>query len=318
MSRIVTGKLGLELHATDVTEVVHAAMDVVRPAAEAKGVHLELRIDPVPMVAGDPERLQQIVWNLLSNAIRFTARGRSVSIDVQRAGLDVCVVVSDEGVGIDASFLPFVFDRFRQGDGSSTRRHGGLGLGLAIVRHLVELHGGSVCAHSDGPGRGAVFTVRLPVPIAAPIACLSATSCSTRPDEHREPHAAHLDDLRVLLVEDDSDTRGAFAELLQAHHAVVRSVESADAAVQVLDEFNPDVLLSDIALPGEDGFALLARVRALRSPNANVPAVAVTAFAAEGDVRRAHDAGFFAHLAKPVDPGQLSITLAMAARRASS
>jgi signal transduction histidine kinase/ActR/RegA family two-component response regulator len=317
MSRIVTGKLGLELHATDVTEVVHAAMDVVRPAAEAKGVHLDLRIAPVPMVAGDPERLQQIVWNLLSNAIRFTPRGRSVVLDVRSAGLDVCIVVSDEGVGIDASFLPFVFDRFRQADGSSTRRHGGLGLGLAIVRHLVELHGGSVCAHSDGPERGAVFTVRLPVPVAAPIECLSATSRSTRLEEHHQPPAARLDDLRVLLVEDDSDTRGAFAELLQAHHAVVRSVDCADAAVQVLDEFNPDVLLSDIALPDEDGFALLARVRALCSPNANVPAVALTAFAAEGDVRRAYDAGFFAHLAKPVDPGKLSLTLAMAARRAS-
>ncbi len=318
VSRIVTGKLQIELHSTDLADVVRAAIDVVRPAAEAKGVHLRLRIDRVPPIAGDPERMQQILWNLLSNAIRFTPRGRCVTVDVERAGAHVCVVVSDDGTGIDASFLPFVFERFRQGDGSSTRRHGGLGLGLAIVRHLVELHGGSVSAHSDGPGHGAVFTVRLPVPIVAPIAHPSAASQSTRVDEQHATHAVPLDDVRVLLVEDDSDTRGAFVELLQSCHAVVQSVESADAAVQVLDEFNPDVLLSDIALPDEDGFALLARVRALRSPNANVPAVALTAFAGENDVRRAHDAGFFAHLAKPVDPGQLSITLATAARRASS
>jgi signal transduction histidine kinase/FixJ family two-component response regulator len=317
-SRIVTGKLRLELHATDFTEVVRAAIDVVRPAAEAKGVDLRVHIGRVPMVAGDAERLQQIAWNLLSNAIRFTPRGRSVAVDVERVGTDVCLVVSDEGMGIAASFLPFVFDRFRQGDGSATRRHGGLGLGLAIVRHLVELHGGSVSAQSDGPERGAVFTVRLPVPTVAPIAHPTAASRPTRPDEPHGGQAVPLHDLRVLLVEDDSDTRGAFVELLHSYHAVVRSVDSADAAVQVLDEFNPDVLLSDIGLPGEDGFALLARVRSLSSPNANVPAVALTAFAGESDIRRAHDAGFFAHLAKPVDARKLSMTLAMAARQASS
>jgi signal transduction histidine kinase/CheY-like chemotaxis protein len=315
VSRIVTGKLRLQLRETDLLQVVSAAIEVVRPAANAKGVHLQVRVGRVPRVAGDPERLQQILWNLLSNAIRFTPRDRSVAVVVEHAGLNVRVVVSDEGDGIEPSFLPRVFDRFRQGDSSAARRHGGLGLGLAIVRHLVELHGGSVSAQSEGPGRGAVFTILLPVPPAEPAVHKDQTVSPTASGEARpQASTAPLDDLRILLVEDDPDTRDAYTELLTSCNAVVRSVGSADTAVHALDEFRPDILISDIGLPGEDGFALLARVRALRSPNADVPAIALTAFAGQKDARQARKAGFFAHLVKPIELGQLSAALAAAHR----
>lgn len=319
VSRFVTGKLQLDLIEIELPQVVRTALEVVRPAADAKGVQLRVRVDAVRPVAGDPERLQQVLWNLLSNAIRFTPRGGSVSIVVEQDDTDVHLVVADDGIGIEPSFLPYVFDRFRQADGSISRRHGGLGLGLAIVRHLVELHGGSVAAQSDGPGLGASFTIRLPMSggasVGAPVASPPKTAPTLPSEPPPETLASPLDDLRIdglriLLVEDDSDTQEIFTELLKSRGAVVTSAGSAETALRALDEFEPDVLVSDIGLPGEDGFALLARIRALRSPVANVPAIALTAFAGESDAQRAYAAGFFAHLPKPIDLKKLWATLA--------
>lgn len=319
VSRFVTGKLQLDLIETELSQVVRTALEVVRPAADAKGVHLRVRVATVRPVAGDPERLQQVLWNLLSNAIRFTPRGGAVSVVVEQDGPEIRLVVTDDGIGIEPSFLPFVFDRFRQADGSTSRRHGGLGLGLAIVRHLVELHGGSVSAHSDGPGLGAAFTIRLPVSAGlstnAVVDGSTKTVSSVPPDSPLETLPPPFDDLRIdglriLLVEDDSDTREMFEELLNSRGAVVKSAGSAETALRVLGEFEPDVLVSDIGLPGEDGFALLTRIRALCSPIAKVPAIALTAFAGESDAQRAYATGFFAHLPKPIDLKKLWATLA--------
>lgn len=317
VSRFVTGKLQLDLIEIELAQVVRAALEVVRPAADAKGVRVDVRVDPVRPVAGDPERLQQVLWNLLSNAIRFTPRGGSVSIVVEQDCNEVRVVVKDDGIGIEPSFLPFVFDRFRQADGSTSRRHGGLGLGLAIVRHLVELHGGSVSAQSEGPGLGSAFAIHLPIsggmPIGVPVD--DPKTISSRPPEAPlEAISPPLDDLRIdglriLLVEDDPDAREMFTELLNARGAIVKSAASAESALRVLHEFEPDILVSDIGLPGEDGFTLLNRIRKLCSPIAKVPAIALTAFAGESDAQRAYEAGFFAHLPKPVDLEKLWVTL---------
>jgi signal transduction histidine kinase/ActR/RegA family two-component response regulator len=314
VSRIIAGKLKLELKPTDLLDIVKSAADVVRPAADAKGV--ELRVTPpaenIPLVAGDADRLQQIVWNLLSNAVRFTDRDGTVEVTLGRSASSVMLTVIDNGAGIEPALMPYIFDRFRQADASAARRHSGLGLGLAIVRHLAELHGGSVHAESDGIGMGARFMLSLPVPAVAAAARKAGTALPPRVPTPLPPGVS-LDGLRVLLVEDDADARGVLVEVLSAYSAIVRPVDSAEAAIQALDEFAPDVLLTDIGLPGEDGFALLGRVRALPSPNHLVPAVALTAYARDADVRRALGAGFHAHLAKPVGPERLSAALATAA-----
>ena len=310
VSQIISGKLKLRRRLVDPAAVVRRAVEVIQPAADAKEVRLAIRVDgKLPGVVGDPDRLQQIAWNLLSNAVKFTLKGGRVEIALEGGPSDVRIAVSDTGAGIDPAFLPFVFDRFRQADSSAAREHGGLGLGLAIVRHLVELHGGSVRAESAGAGRGATFTVHLPIPAGR--APARPETCAHREDQASVP----LSGMRVLVIEDELDAREVTAEMLRSFGAAVHAVGSSDEALEDIDRFGPDVLLADIAMPGEDGFALLRRVRALPSPYARIPAVALTAYAQDDDVRKAIFAGFQAHLAKPVDPTLLSFLLANAVGR---
>ncbi|HKQ69800.1 MAG TPA: response regulator [Polyangiaceae bacterium] len=316
VSRIITGKLRLELDNIDLVAVVRAAMDTVRPAAEAKGIALEWRSElSVQRFSGDPDRLQQIAWNLLSNAIKFTPKGGRVEIETTQVDSHIEVRVTDTGQGIAASFLPHVFDRFRQADGTSTRRHGGLGLGLAIVRHLVELHGGTVHVESEGEGHGATFIVRLPVravqgparPVhrGAPIAVLGRTT-----DERI------LSGLVVLAVDDEADARELIATVLEQAGARTITVATADEALAVIARDRPDVFLSDIGMPGRDGFSLMRSVRALAPENGgSIPAAALTAYSRAEDARRAFEAGFQRHVPKPVDPDTLVAQVAALAGR---
>jgi len=286
VSRIVTGKLRLEFRPVELLPIVEAALDAVRPAALAKRVALTLDAGGAATVLGDPDRLQQVIWNLLVNAIKFTPPEGYVSIATAVAGGTAVLTVSDSGEGIPAEFLPVIFDRFAQGDASATRPHGGLGLGLSIVRHIVELHGGGVRAHSEGVGQGATFTVHLPVRAVRQAAAASRD----------QP----LTGVKVLIVDDDPDAREVVSVALAECGAQPAAAASAREALRVLEEVHPDVLVSDIGMPGEDGLSLIKRVRALDSRLAAVPAVALTAYAGEDDERRALAAGFQRFVAKPV------------------
>ena len=306
MSRIMTGKMRLDMQPLEVRAVVRCALDSVAPAAEAKSIALAAALDGVPVrLLGDSDRLQQVMWNLLSNAIKFTPKGGRVDVRVRAANGDAEISVGDTGAGISPEFLPHVFDRFRQADSTSTRSHGGLGLGLAIVRHLVDLHGGTVHAESAGTGRGATFVVSLPLhelreePAAATVAL--ARPHAPAPGVGLEP-ALDLRGLRVLLVEDDADGSEAIATVLGVAGAEVRRAGSTAAALEVLATWRPDVLVSDIGLPGEDGYALLRRVRTLEDGGPRLPAIALTAYAQAEDRIRALTAGFQAHVTKPVEP----------------
>ncbi len=319
LSRIATGKMRLDVRLVDLGEVVQATMDVVRPAAEAKGVHLGADVDPAarPLLA-DPDRLQQILWNLLSNAVRFTQSGGQVTTSVRRAEGGVEIRVRDTGRGIHPELLPFVFERFRQADGSSRRSHGGLGLGLAIVRYLVELHGGTVAAESGGEGRGATFTVVLPV--AGPARALSAGPLEdTRPGPDGQPELpVSLAGLRVLLVEDEADARDLLQAVLTRAGAAVTGVPSTGEALLALDRTAFDVLIADIGLPAADGYSLLHAVRQLPPERGGrLPALALTAYAGPQHRRRALVAGFQAYLAKPVDPAELVALVANLGRVAA-
>ena len=304
ISRIVGGKLNLEVVPTEVMPVIDAAIEVVRPAADAKEITIEVNYDAtVGPVAGDASRLQQIIWNLLSNAVKFTPNGGRVTVDFRRRGRFAEVVVRDTGIGISADFLPYVFERFRQAESSATRSHRGMGLGLAIVRHLVELHGGTVAAESDGENRGTTITIHLP--LAAVEKRQSARI--SRKTNGDEAHA--LKGLRVLLVEDEPDARELIAMVLRSSGAQVDAVDSAKGALESLLLFAPDVLVSDIGLPLESGYDLIRKVRALATETKKVPAIALTAFATENDRKLSLSAGFQAHLAKPVEPGDLLNTI---------
>ena len=297
--------------------MIRAALEVVRPAAEAKGIELSTTIAPGAAVSGDPDRLQQVAWNLLSNAVKFTPEGGRVEIALARDGAAALIAVRDSGRGIDPEVLPHVFERFWQADSSPTRRHGGLGLGLAIVRHLVELHGGSVRAESLGAGHGATFTVRLPAREDAPTAegeevPLLRESVPSDPAAFR----ARLDGLRVLVVDDEADARELVATMLSSAGASVATAGSTDEALAALDREVPDVLVSDVGMPGEDGHALLRRVRASRRL-CRVPAVALTAYAGADDARRAVLAGFHTHMPKPAEPAMLTAVVASLAGKAT-
>jgi signal transduction histidine kinase len=300
MSRIVSGTLRLNMQPVDLASVIAAAVETLTPTAHARGVRVEVALAPLPPLLGDPARLQQVVWNLLSNAIKFTASGQCVRVSARVDGAHVSLRVTDEGLGIEPAFLPYVFDRFRQQDGSITRRHGGLGLGLAIVRQLVELHGGEVDAHSDGPGRGASFEIRLPVPEDALVAAPRRTAAPTATATSRV-----LDGVRVLLVEDHADMREAMTAMLAAAGAQVRGTANAGDALAAFAERTPDVLVSDIGLPDIDGYALLQQLRATQPASAAVPAIAVSAYVRPLERDRAHEAGYALHLPKPVDADTL-------------
>jgi len=319
MSRIISGKMRLNVAPVDVRSVVTGAAEAVRPAAEARSVRLVVQLpDPPVMVTADGTRLQQVVWNLLTNAISFTPEGGQIAAGVRDDARTIEISVTDSGIGISPAFLPHVFDRFRQAENSSTRTHRGLGLGLAIVRNLVELHGGSVRAESLGEGLGSTFRVTIPRQVTmensdAPIA--------RPPRVATIPASGHQSDtplagLGVLLVEDERDACEAMALLLKGMGAVVRTADSVRAALEVIDQWVPDVVLSDIGLPFEDGFTLLSRLQAVeRARHVSLPAVALTAYAQAHERSRALTAGFRAHLAKPVDDGALVETLTPFLRR---
>jgi signal transduction histidine kinase/DNA-binding response OmpR family regulator len=315
VARVVTGKLRLHLAPLDVRAAVQAAVDAIRPAADAKAIAVRLEAqDEVGEVAGDADRLRQIIWNLLSNAVKFTPEGGRIDVRVAARGADVEIAVRDTGIGIRPEFLPHVFDRFRQADGSTTREHGGLGLGLAIVRHLVELHGGRIAAWSAGERTGATFTVRLPRQTAP----AAGGATSSPPAEVGIPRALpSLAGLRILVVEDEDDARHLVEAVLASAGAEVRTAQTAAAAWRLLAERPPDVLVADLALPGEDGFALVRRLRAAEPPLSAVPAIALTAYAGASHRQAALAAGYNEHLAKPVEPGRLAMVVAALAARAT-
>ena len=313
VSRIITGNLYIDLHPIEVTPVVQNAINVVRPTAEAKGIRIETHVDPAPaMVSGDANRLQQVIWNMLSNAVKFTNSGGRVLVNVSLANRAVEISVTDTGQGIAREFLPYVFDRFSQADSTTTRHHGGLGLGLAIARHLVEIHGGTIRAQSRGEGEGATFTITLPLVDSAKTADSLATITEKRPA--RVPQL--LSGVNVLLVDDDSDTLNLMATALKRRQANVTAVSSAGEAIEAIREKLPDVLVSDIAMPGEDGYGLIEKVRSLDSAEAqSIPAVAITAYAKDEDRDRALSSGFQIYVAKPIELAELVSVVARAARR---
>jgi signal transduction histidine kinase/CheY-like chemotaxis protein len=312
VSRIVSGKLNLDVGPLDIGSVTRAAINVVQPAADAKEITLDYWAQPgIGAISADSARLQQIIWNLLSNAVKFTPHGGKISIRAGRDGTDATVTVSDTGQGIAPEFLPRVFDRFRQADSSTTRSFGGLGLGLAIVRHLVELHGGTVSAKSDGVGLGATFSASFPL--------LSDRSGPITVMHSGETHASELrslDGLRVLLVDDELETREIISTVVERTGAEVKSCTSAREALTELVEWRPDVILSDIAMPDEDGYSFINRVRSLpQNEGGNTPAAALTAYARDEDRRKALAAGYQMHIAKPIGAGQLVTMIAKLAGR---
>jgi PAS domain S-box-containing protein len=312
-SRVVTGKMRLEWRAVSMDDVLQAALDTARPMAEAKGVSLSAQFARAPLTAmGDAERLQQVFWNLVSNAVKFTPRGGHVKVALRSEAEAAVVTVEDDGAGITADFLPHVFDRFRQADSSTTRAHGGLGLGLAIVKHLTELHGGTVEAHSAGAGRGARFVVRLPVRLQ-----MIHPTVAARPPADPAAPPPRLDGLRVLVVDDEEDTRELLGIVLRTQGALVTQAASVREALAALADGLVDVLVSDIGMPGEDGYSLMGQVRALPAEHgARVPSVALTAYAREEDRRKALAAGFQRHLPKPIEPGELiRIVASVSSRR---
>ncbi len=312
VSRVITGKLRLNIEPVDVAAVINAAIDSVQLAADSKGIQLEVTLSPAARhVSGDASRLQQVVWNLLSNAIKFTPEGGRVSVRLERAGADAKITVQDTGEGINRDFLPFIFDRFRQADGTSTRIHGGLGLGLAIVRHLVEVHGGTIEAESQGEGLGAQFTIRLPLASAKHQAKGRRSVAGVlQPREDAADAHVHalpsLEGVKVLLVDDDPDTISMLAVVLTDARAVVQTASSAAAALEALQWYKPDVLVSDLAMPGEDGFSLIEKLRMLEATaERRTPAVALTAYVRVEDRARALSAGFNMFVPKPIEPNEL-------------
>jgi PAS domain S-box-containing protein len=316
VSRIISGKLRLDVQPVELPPVIQNAVETVRPAADAKGVQLVTILDPrTALVSGDPERLQQILWNVLSNAVKFTERRGTVQVRLERVNSHVEITVSDTGAGIPAEFLPHVFDRFRQADAGITRERGGLGLGLAITRHLVELQGGRIFAESDGPGKGATFRIELPLRIAQSALPVEEREHPQTPQPGTQIAVPPLQGVRILAVDDDRDALLLVREILEATGATVTTAESGQQALDTLEQMTPDVLLADLGMPHMSGFELIDRVR--RSDRAEVreiPAAALTAYARSEDRTRALRSGFHMHLAKPVDPGELMAAMAALAK----
>jgi PAS domain S-box-containing protein len=301
VSRIVQGKIRLNLRPLHLIPVINAVSESIHPIAQAKAIQFQSLLDPnVAQVTGDADRLQQVVWNLLSNAVKFTPSGGRVEIRLEQVNSMAQITVSDTGAGISADFLPYVFERFRQADGTSTRANGGLGLGLAIVRHLVEMHNGTVYATSDGEGLGATFTVQLPIRTEEQIVQ------PTNLDSVASGEFPCLNGLRILVVDDNADTLGLISFILEQCQAQVTTVTSASEALAALSQFKPNILISDIGMPGEDGYSLIQRIRTLPAElGGQIPAAALTAFAGESERNRALTAGFQMHISKPVEPAEL-------------
>lgn len=316
LSAIITGKVRLSVQPLYIASGVQAAIDSIMPAVEAKGIRIQITLDPhAGPVSGDADRIQQVVWNLLSNAVKFTPKHGRVQVILERLNSHIELRVSDTGVGIAEEFLPYVFDRFRQADASSTREHPGMGIGLAIVRHLVELHGGTIGVSSPGKGKGTTFVVRLPVrilhdPVDPPVAELPSFA-------PRTAVVGELQNFRVLVVDDHAETANLIQVILETRGAGVTTASSAREALELLPTAQPHILISDIGMAGEDGYALIGNVRKLQSPHRHIPALALTAYAREEDRTRALWAGYDAHLAKPVSAESLVAVVATLARRAS-
>jgi signal transduction histidine kinase/ActR/RegA family two-component response regulator len=306
VSRIITGKLRLNVESVDFPHIVESSLDTLRPASDARGIQIHAVIDShAGPILGDPDRLLQVVSNLLSNAVKFTPKGGRIHVHLERASSMVRLTVRDNGIGIAPEFLPQVFERFRQADQTITRHHGGLGLGLSIVKHLVELHGGTITAQSDGVGQGATFTIMIPLAAVKPAD--DAVSADPAPTtESRE-----LAGLRVLVVDDETDARELIAEILANAGVEVRTASDAASAMREMESFVPQVLVCDIGMPGEDGYALMQRIRALpEDRGGRIRAAAITAYARGEDRRRALAVGFNLHLAKPIDPVELVVSVA--------
>jgi CheY-like chemotaxis protein len=315
VSRIITGKLQIDPVKVDVCAVVESAIDAVRPSFEAKNIQFKTSLSTKGcVVAGDANRLQQIFWNLFSNAIKFTHEGGSVRVEVKEKKQEVRISVTDTGLGITEEFLPYIFDRFRQADGSTTRMHGGLGLGLSIVKHLVQLHGGSVEVKSEGKDKGSTFIVTLP---------LVSSSASLRPDDMPAMEANGngvapgflkvLKGLRILVVDDEADSRDLVKAILTRCGSDVNCCESAAEGMKAFKNWKPDLLVSDIGMPNEDGYSLITKLRKLKTKRAKeMPAIALTAYATKEDQARTLSSGFQMHVAKPIDPEKLITSVARA------
>jgi PAS domain S-box-containing protein len=316
VSRIISGRLRLDVRSMKLIEVVESAIDNVRPAAEAKQISLQVMLDPAAGPAsGDPDRLQQVFWNLISNAVKFTPRNGRIQIQSQRINSHSEVVISDTGIGIEPQFLPFVFDRFRQGDSGTNRQSTGLGLGLSIVRSLVEMHGGNVRVESKGKDMGSSFTVRLPILIAPQT--IDDARVHPTVDELKSTDAGpSLEYLKVLVVDDEDGAREITAAILSEAQAEVRTAASAEEALQILDEWQPQVLVADIGMPDVDGYEFIRRVRARGAQRGgNIPAAALTAYARAQDRMRVLSAGFQIHIPKPIQPAELVTVVASLANR---
>ena len=321
VSRIVVGKLPLEVQNVQLARTVEAAVDSARPAIEAKGLRLSVVLGDQGVLAGDPTRIQQVVWNLLTNATKFTPRGGSIRVVLRRDASHLELAVSDSGQGIDPAFLPHVFERFKQADASTTKRHGGLGLGLAITKSLVEMHGGTIAVASEGLERGATFVVRFPV------AAVHQGSSGSTPTPRRAgalsgmrfdmPEA--LRGLRVLTVDDEPDAREIVSAVLAACGSIVVAAASVDDAMIAFERERPDVVLSDIGMPDADGYELIRRIRSrTRGEGGATPAACLTGYASAEDRRRALLAGFTMHVGKPIDPEELVAVVASLARMAKA
>jgi signal transduction histidine kinase len=310
VSRITSGKMRLDVHSINPIDAIQAAIDAVRPATEAKGIRLQCILDPLAgPISGDPERLQQVLWNLLNNATKFTPKGGRIQVVLERIDSNIEISVSDTGLGIRAEFLPHVFDRFRQQEGAITRSHGGLGLGLTITKSLVELHGGTICAHSEGEGRGSTFVVRLPRTLIKN----EGVPRPFRTSPLREPTKCppELSGLRIVAVDDEVDALELLVTLLEDCGASVSTAKSAQEALALVQSLRPDVLLSDIGMPVEDGYSLIRQVRRLpRDEGGATVAIALTAYARTEDRTRVLTSGFQAHVPKPVEPAELFAVIA--------
>ncbi len=309
MNMIVSGKIRLDVQKMDLATIIDTAIDSVRPSADARAIRLRSTLDPLAgPVFGDPHRVQQIVWNLLTNAIKFTPKGGRVDVILRRVNSHVELTVSDSGMGIPGDFLPYIFERFRQADSSTTRRHGGLGLGLSIVKQLVELHGGSIRAESAGENQGSTFTVNLPLRVLRE--STDREHPRTGPMTVVKPPAIVLDGIKVLVVDDEPDARELIRLLLIGAKADVLTASSADEGLSALSSFRPNVLVSDIGMPERDGYQLMRAIRSLPpEQGGRTPAIALTAFARSEDRTKALLAGFQVHIAKPIEPHELIVTI---------
>ena len=313
ISRVITGKLRINARPVDITTSLDSALESIRPAVDAKQIQIEVEREPyATVVTGDADRLQQVIWNLLSNAVKFTPRGGRVMVRVARGDSQLEIAITDTGAGISKEFLPFIFDRFTQADTTTSRRHAGLGLGLAIVRHIVELHGGTVTAESDGVGRGATFRVTLPV------RALRGADPDAKPQAIAAENLADkitLHDVRVMIIDDEAETRDLLKVMLTAHGADVHTHASGAEGLAQLDGWKPNVLVSDIGMPVQDGYAFIKQVRSLGFGPNDLPAIALTAYARAEDRMRALAAGFQMHVPKPVEASELVMVIASLVKR---